>query len=301
MPGRPVGEEPRRLHPGGDAGERAQRGLGGVLTGGRGGLLERGLRHADRARRDVDASGLEARHDVTEAAPLDAPHEVRGGHGKALEDQLGGVHALVAELGDGLDDVETRRPLLHDEAGHAPVRRVGGGVGAREQGEGIALAAIGHEHLRARDEVVVALAARHRLNGLHVGAGMGLGEAEPAPRGAAGEAGQEARALLVGAVVEHDEGGHGVAVDDAGERHPAAAELLDDARVDRHAEPEAAVGRWARARRRAPAPACAPRGRADTRRRARARGPPARPRPRRSGARRRRWDAACREGLAHAG
>ena len=71
---------------------------------------------------------------------------------------------------------------------------------------------------------------------------MGLGEAEPAPRGPAREAGQEARALLVGAVVEHDEGGHRVAVDDAGEGHPATAELFDDARVDRHPQPEAPVG-----------------------------------------------------------
>ena len=47
--------------------------------------------------------------------------------------------------------------------------------------------------------------------------------------------------MLLGAVVEDDERGHGVAVDHARERHPAAAQLLDDPRVCRDVEPESAV------------------------------------------------------------
>ena len=71
-------------------------------------MLERflpgGLADADGARGDVDPARLQPAHDVSEAAPLDATHEVRSGDGDVLEDQLGGVHALVAELRDGLGD-----------------------------------------------------------------------------------------------------------------------------------------------------------------------------------------------------
>ena len=58
--------------------------------------------------------------------------------------------------------------------------RLGGGVGEGEEREGVALAAVGDEHLRAGDEVAVAVAARHRADGLDVGAGVRLGEAEAA-------------------------------------------------------------------------------------------------------------------------
>ena len=72
---------------------------------------------------------------------------------------------------------------------------------------------------------------------------MGLGEAEAAAGLPAREAREQAEPLLVGAVVEHDERGHGVAVDDAGQRHEASAELLDDPRVGRDVEAEAPVVR----------------------------------------------------------
>ena len=115
------------------------------------------------------------------------------------------------------------------------------GVGDRQQREGVALAAVGHEHLAAGDQIVVAVPPRDGADGLDVGAGVRLGEAEPAARLPAGEARQEAAPLLLGAVVEHDQRGHGVAVDDPRQRHPAAAELLDDARVGGDVEAETAV------------------------------------------------------------
>jgi hypothetical protein len=68
-----------------------------------------------------------------------------------------------------------------------------------------------------------------------------LGETEPAARVARGEARQETAALVVGTVMQHDERGHGVAVDDPGQRHPAATDLLDHPRVDAHAQAESAV------------------------------------------------------------
>ena len=238
-PRRPVGDEPRALHADRDVGQCRRRrpaASGRPLR-----RLERGLGHAHCARRDVDPPRLEPGHHVLEAAPLDAADEVRRGAGEGLELELGGVHALVAELGDRLDHREARMPLLHDEAGHAAVARRGGRIGEGEQRERVALAAVGDEHLRAGDQVAVAVAAGHGADGLYVGARVGLGEAEPAPGEAGGEARQEPRALLVGAVVQHDERGHRVAVDDAGQGHPAPAELLDHARVGRDVDAEPAV------------------------------------------------------------
>src|SRR5438309_1772943 len=193
----------------------------------RGGLLERRLGDADGARRDVDAPRLEPAHDLAKAAALDAADEVGGRTGEVLEQQLRGVHALVAELADRLHDGETGRALLDDEARHAAVPRLRAGIGDGEQREGVALAPVGHEHLRAGDEVLVAATHRPRPDRLHVGARVGLGEAERAARLAGGEARQEVAPLLLGAVLEHDQRGHRVAVDHAGQRHPAAADLLD--------------------------------------------------------------------------
>ena len=89
---------------------------------------------------------------------------------------------------------------------------------------------------------MVARAAGGGADGLHVGAGVRLGQTEAAPHLAAGEAGQEAAALGLGAVVEHDQRQHGVAVDHPGQRHPAPAQLLDDARVGEDVQPQSAVG-----------------------------------------------------------
>ena len=183
---------------------------------------------------------------MLEAASLHGPDEARRRHDEILEDELGGVHALVAELADRLHHAEPTgrgiRALLDDEAGHPAVARSRRRIGEREQGERVALAAVGDEHLRPGQHEVVAPAARDGADGLDVGARLGLGEAEAAAGLAAGEARQEAVALRLGAVLEHDEGRHGVAVDHAGQRHEAPAQLLDDPRVRRHVEPESAPG-----------------------------------------------------------
>jgi len=238
--GGPVGDETGRLDPRGDVCERGGR----LRERARGAhrLVQAGLGHPHRAGRDIDPPGLEPGHDLLEAAALHAADQVRGRAGETVEDQLRGVHALVAELGDGLDHLEARGALLDDEAGHAAVPGRLGGIGQSEQREGIALAAVGHEHLGAGQQVAVALAAGHRADRLHVRAGVGLGEAQAAAGLPAREAREQAEPLLLGAVLEHDERGHGVAVDHAGEGHEAPAELLDDPGVGRDVEAEAAVG-----------------------------------------------------------
>src|SRR5256886_16006161 len=91
-----------------------------------------------------------------------------------LEEELRGVHALIAELGDGLGDPEAGVAFLDDEAGHPAVARLGLRIRQREERERIALAAVGHEHLRPRDDVVASRAARHGADRLHVRPGVRL-------------------------------------------------------------------------------------------------------------------------------
>ena len=239
---RPVGEETRGVEPGRHVRERGRR-LGGRSRQVRERVVVRRLGHADGAGGDVDPARLETAHHVLEAAALDTPDEVRRRHRAVLEEELGRVHALVAELREGLDDSEAGVTLLDDEARHAAMARLGRRVGQREEGERVALAAVGHEHLRPRNHVLASGPARHGPDGLHIRARVRLGEAQAAPRLAAREAGEEAPALLLGAVVEDDQRGHRVAVDHAGERHEAAAQRLDDPGVRRDVEPEPAVGR----------------------------------------------------------
>src|SRR3972149_6731849 len=120
--------------------------------------------------------------------PFDAAHEIRGGAWEALEEELRGVHALVAELGDGLHDLEPRRSLLDDEAGHALVAGLRLGVCQGEEREGVALAPVGHEHLGAGDEIAIAIAPGDGADGLDVGARVRLRQAKAAARPPGGPA-----------------------------------------------------------------------------------------------------------------
>ena len=216
--------------------------------------LERALGDADAAGGDVDAADLERVHHLREAlveARLLAAEDVLGRAAVAVEDQLGRLDALVAHLLDLRRDVEARvlagvladaRLLLGDEAGHAAVARVGVGVGLDEHEDEAGAQAVGDPHLLAVDLVgaVVDLLGRG-LDRLDVGAELGLGQRE----GGADLAGRHARQvlllLLVGAELHQQVGADEVRVDDAGDRDPAARELLDDHRVGRQVEAQPAV------------------------------------------------------------
>ena len=115
------------------------------------------------------------------------------------------------------------------------------GICQSQEREGIALAPVGHEHLGAGDEVAVATSLGDGADGLDVRAGVRLGQAEAPSREAGSEARQQALLLLVRSMLEDDQRRHGMAVDDAHQRHEAAADLLDDARIGRDVETEAAV------------------------------------------------------------
>ena len=65
----------------------------GIAHGG----LHRGLRHADRARRGLDACRLEGRHQLLEALPLSAAEQVLGRDLEAVERDLVFLHAAIAE------------------------------------------------------------------------------------------------------------------------------------------------------------------------------------------------------------
>ena len=237
--GRPVGEQAGGPHLRRHVGElrRYVDRAGGVAER----VLVCGLRDAHRPRGDVEPPGLEPAHHVLEAAALDAADEVRGRHDDVLEEELRRVDPLVTELRDGLHDLESGVVLLDDEAGHTPVPRLGLRVGEGEEREGVPLAAVRDEHLGPVQHVRVTALLGDGANRLDVRARVGLGERQAAPRLAVRQAGQEAPPLRLGAVGQQDERGHGVAVQHAGERHEAAADLLDDLRVGRAVEAQAAV------------------------------------------------------------
>ena len=101
--------------------------------------------------------------------------------------------------------------------------------------------AVRDPHLRAVDDVLVAVARRPARDVARVAAGVGLRQREAAAELAGREARQPALLLRFGAVVHDQVRGDRVRVDDARQRHPAVRELLDDADVGEQVEPEAAV------------------------------------------------------------
>src|ERR1700727_2004977 len=106
--------------------------------------LERALGDADAARGDVHAPDLQRVHHLREAAVQTgglATEDVLGGAAVAVEDELGGLDGLVAELlyVRGHDEtgvvagvLRDAALLLGDEAGEALVARLRVGVGLDE-------------------------------------------------------------------------------------------------------------------------------------------------------------------------
>ncbi len=168
----------------------------------------------------------------------------------ALEHHLGGVDALVAHLvdlagdGDALGGLAEAHLLLHEEGGHVLVDRVGALVGLHQYGDQVGRAAVGQPHLLAGDLVAVVGLHGLGLDRGDVGAAAGLGHREGAPDLAGGHLRQVLLLLLLGAVLDQHVGHDEVGVDDAGDAHPAARDLLDRQRVgqQRLAEPVVLLG-----------------------------------------------------------
>ena len=91
----------------------------------------------------------------------------------------------------------------------------------------IAAVAVGHEQLVAVEDVVVAVARGCGADRLRVGAGVRFGDREATLLLAGRQTGQEAVLLVLRAVLVDDPAVDHVGVDDPGEPHPAARDLLD--------------------------------------------------------------------------
>src|SRR5690606_30495007 len=80
-------------------------------------IVECGHGDADAAGRDIDAAEFETPERVTEAEALLTADQILGRNRIVLEDQLGGVDALVAELLELAADGEPRALLGEEQAG----------------------------------------------------------------------------------------------------------------------------------------------------------------------------------------
>ena len=166
----------------------------------------------------------------------------------AVEDQLGGVDALVPELVDLAGDHQSRRDftetggLFDEERGQVAVRLVGAFVGSHQHRHQCRAAAVGQPHLLAVDRVgPVGVALGPGADRGDVGTEFGLGHRERAARLAGRHPRQEPLLLRLGAVLAQHVRDDEVGVDHPGDAHPAARELLDAQRVGQQRLAEAAV------------------------------------------------------------
>ncbi len=134
------------------------------------GLVESGLRHANGARGHVDAPDLQAAHGLFEALALSAAQQVRRRDTHSLEDQFRRLHALVAKFLEAAARAQPRRSLFHEEDAHAAMGGLCLHVGARQHGEDAAVDGVRDPELGAVEDVVVTLARRRHLDGLHIAA-----------------------------------------------------------------------------------------------------------------------------------
>ncbi|VAZ84999.1 hypothetical protein LAUMK42_03830 [Mycobacterium persicum] len=200
------------------------------------------------ARRNVHPADFDAVHHLEEALPRDAAEDVVGGCPITVEDEFGGIDALVAQLVDLPGDHQARshftetRWLFDEERGQVAVRLGFAFVGAHQHRHQRRTGAVGQPHLLAIDDVVATgIAAGPGANRGDVGAQFRLRHRERAAALAGGHAWQEALLLLVGAMlaqhVSHDE----VGVEHTGDTHPAPGQLFDTQRVSQQRLPQPAV------------------------------------------------------------
>ena len=100
---------------------------------------------------------------------------------------------------------------------------------------------VGNPHLRAIDDIFIALTPGHGSNRLQIRAAIGLGQADPATQFARREARKVCLLLRFGSIALHGHRHDDVRVDDACDRHPHDGNALDDLRVRHGRKPEPAV------------------------------------------------------------
>src|SRR5699024_4060754 len=126
-------------------------------------------------------------HQVDEARPF-GPDEVLGGHAHVLEEQLGGVLRLHADLVEVAPTLEAGHAALDDQAGKA--LRTGVGVGLPDHHDQVGVDAVGDEGLLPVEDEVVTVSYRTGPDALQVTSGTGFGHGDGADELAAGETGQ---------------------------------------------------------------------------------------------------------------
>ena len=196
---------------------------------------------------DVDPPHLDAIHHLCEALAGRGAEDLVRPDAVAVEHQLGGVDAFVTHLVDLAGDAETRGDLavtsglVHQQRGQVVVclRRPLVGLDQRcHQGR---RAAIGQPHLRAVDDVAVAVAPGPRFDRRYVGTQLRFRHRKGTANASFCHARQVVLLLLVGAVMadhmRHDE----VGIDHAGDAHPTPGDLLRHQRVSQQGLAQPAV------------------------------------------------------------
>ena len=150
-------------------------------------------------------------------------------HPHVVEEQLGGVLGVLADLVQVAAALEALHAALDHEQRDALVAGVG--VGARDDDHQVGQDAVGDERLAAVEDVVVALVDGGGADALEVGAGARLGHRDRGDLLAAGQVGEPALLLLV--VRAGDEVGHDHVVEQRERRAVDAAvgHLLADHHV----------------------------------------------------------------------
>ena len=162
--------------------------------------VEAALRGADDRRREEGALDVEPAHDDRHAVVF-RPEQVLRRHPAVVEHQLAGGRAAPAHLPELFPGAESGEAALDDEGRNSLGTALGGRLGVDEHHVGDR--PVGDEHLPAREQVVVALAPRHRAHAAQrVRPRPGFGQAERTDPFARAEPGQVPELLRLGAVAQ---------------------------------------------------------------------------------------------------
>ena len=166
------------------------------------GERERPLDHGLGMDDDDEPLARQIVHELREALALLRSEQVLRRQPHVLEEQLGGVGGIHAELLELAAAAEAGRVVgFHHHQRDALGARARIGLGDHDDQVGVL--AVGDEGLRAIEHVAVAGLFRRRAHALQVGAGAGLAHGDGADELAGHELGQPAPLLLFGAVMQN--------------------------------------------------------------------------------------------------
>ena len=167
--------------------------------------VERAFDHRNALHRHQQPLLRQFGHQLGEALAFLGAEQAVGGHTHFVEEQLGGVVALQANLVEIAATAEAFHlvGLDHEERGALGAC---GWIGLGDNDDQVGVLAIGDEGLLAVDDVAVAVALGRGAHALQVGAGAGLGHSDRAYQFAGGEFRQPAAFLFLGAEMQ-DVGG----------------------------------------------------------------------------------------------